>query len=195
MKRRKKTRRVKRRRSGVLDLCIEAVRTVSQVCGIFAASLIALGVFVVCEMVFERSVLGTNTIWQGDFTTNCLVAATFIGSPYVLMTRGHVNVDVLPLHAGPRLRYWLALVSILLAMSFVLVMAVLAFNYWYEAWTHNWHSNTVWRERLWIPYSALPAGLILLGVQYVVELICLLTGREPPFGMKGDKPVNPEVIH
>ena len=62
-------------------------------------------------MVFERSVLGTNTIWQTDFVTYCLVAATFVGSPYVLMTRGHVNVDVLPLHSGPRLRYWLALGS------------------------------------------------------------------------------------
>ncbi len=191
---RNKRRRGNSRRFGRLDVFIKAVRTVSQACGIFAASLIAIGVFVVCEMVFERSVLGTNTIWQGDFTTNCLVAATFVGSPYVLMTRGHVNVDVLPLHSGPRLRWWLALFSILLAMAFVIVMAVLAYNYWHEAWAHNWRSNTVWRVRLWIPYAALPVGLILLGVQYVVELICLVTGREPPFGIKGNKPVNPEVI-
>jgi len=102
----------------------------------------------------------------------------------VLMTRGHVNVDVLPLHSGPRFRFWLALFSILLAMAFVIILAVLAYNFWYEAWSHNWRSNTVWRERLWIPYAAMPAGLILLALQYVVELICLLTGREPPFGLK-----------
>jgi TRAP-type C4-dicarboxylate transport system permease small subunit len=177
-----------------MDQFIKAVRAVSQACGIVAAGLIAVGVFVVCEMVFERSVLGANTIWQSDFTTNCLVAATFVGSPYVLMTRGHVNVDVLPLHAGPRFRWWLALFATLLAMAFVVVMAVLAYNFWHEAWTNNWLSNTVWRERLWIPYAAMPIGLILLGVQYVVELICLVTGRAPPFGIKGDKPVNPEVL-
>jgi TRAP-type C4-dicarboxylate transport system permease small subunit len=177
-----------------MEVFIRTVKTLSLACGIFAAGLIALGVFVVCEMVFERSVLGTNTIWQSDFVTNCLVAATFVGSPYVLMTRGHVNVDVVPLHSGPRLRYWLALAAILLAFAFVGVMAVLSYNFWHAAWVNNWHSNTVWRERLWIPYSAMPVGFILLGLQYVVELICLVTGREPPFGIKGDKPVNPEVV-
>ena len=177
-----------------MEVFVKAVKTVSRACGVFAAGLIALGVFVVCEMVFERSVLGTSTIWQTDFVTNCVVAATFIGSPYVLMTRGHVNVDVLPLHMGPRLRYWLALFTILLAMAFVVVMAVLAFNLWHQAWSENWRSNTVWRERLWIPYAAMPAGLALLFAQYVVELVCLVTGREPPFGIKGTVPTDPELI-
>ncbi len=62
--------------------------------------LIALGVVIVCQMVFVRFVLNDNTIWQTDFVTYSLVAATFIGSPFVLMTRGHVNVDVLPLYLG-----------------------------------------------------------------------------------------------
>ena len=176
-----------------MDGLIRTIRIVSRACGFIAAGLIALGVFVVCEMVFERSVLGTNTIWQTDFVTNCLVAATFVGSPYVLMTRGHVNVEILPLHSGPRLRYWLALFSAVLALGFVAVMAVLGYQFWHEAWTNNWRSNTVWRERLWIPYAAMPIGLALLGLQYVAELVCLVTGREPPFGIAGDKPANPEL--
>jgi len=173
---------------------IKLIEAISRASGMAAAGLIALGVFVVCEMVFERSVLGTNTVWQVDFVTNCLVAATFIGSPYVLMTRGHVNVDVLPLRAGPRLRYALALFSIVLAMGFIVVLAVLGYNYWHEAWINNWRSNTVWRERLWIPYSAMPIGLALLALQYVAELICLVTVRSPPFGIENDSPVNPELV-
>ena len=171
---------------------IQAVRTVSQACGVIAAGLIALGVVIVCEMVFERSVLGTNTIWQGDFVTNCLVAATFIGSPYVLMTRGHVNVDVLPMHAGPRLRYRLALVTTVVGAVFVVVLAVLGYQFWHEAWINNWRSNTVWRERLWIPYAAMPVGLALLALQYLVELISLVRGYALPFGIPGDRPANPE---
>jgi len=167
-----------------MDAFINIVRKISLACGIFAAGLIVLGVFIVCEMVFERSWLGTNTIWQGDFVTNCLIAATFIGSPYVLMTRGHVNVDVLPLHSGPRLRFALALFSILLGIAFVVVMTVLGYDFWHEAWVKNWRSNTVWRERLWIPYASMPIGLVLLALQYLVEFVCLVTGREPPFGLK-----------
>ena len=64
-------------------------------------------------------------------------------------------------------------------------MAVLGYDFWHQAWTNNWRSNTVWRERLWIPYAAMPIGLaFLLALQYLVELICLVTGREPPFGLK-----------
>ena len=84
----------------------------SQVCGIVAATLIAVAVVVVCQMVFVRYVLNQTTIWQTDFVTFSLVAATFIGAPYVLLTKGHVNVDVLPLYVGQRARCWLALVAI-----------------------------------------------------------------------------------
>ena len=98
---------VDRPAAGGVDAYIRAVRWLSRMLGYAAAGLIGLGVLVVCHMVFTRYVLNQNTIWQTDFTTYCLVAATFIGSPYVLMTRGHVNVDVLPHYAGPRLRFWL----------------------------------------------------------------------------------------
>jgi TRAP-type C4-dicarboxylate transport system permease small subunit len=166
-----------------VDRFIGAVRALSLACGFFAAGLIALAVAVVCHMVIVRYVLNGNTIWQTDFVTYSLIAATFIGSPYVLMTRGHVNVDVLPLYLGPRKRWWLALWSIVLSLLFSLVMLALTSRFWMEAWENQWVSDTMWRARLWIPYLSMPVGLGLLTLQYVVELICLVTGREPPFGI------------
>ena len=156
----------------------------SQLCGVVAAALIALAVVVVCEMVVVRYLLNQNTIWQTDFVTWSLVAATFIGSPYLLLTRGHVNVDVLPIYLGARARYWLALASIVMALGFCVVMTVLTARFWLESWEQRWVSDTMWRARLWIPYSAMPLGLALLTLQYVADLYALVTGREPPFGIK-----------
>src|ERR1700687_4369723 len=127
-----------------MDHFVRAVRLISRLCGYFAAAVIAVSVFIVCEMVFVRFVLNENTIWQTDFVTYSLVAATFIGSPYVLMTRGHVNGDVLPLYLGPRKRWWLALISMLLAMAFCVTMAVLTGEYWLGGWNQGWLSNTMW---------------------------------------------------
>ena len=169
-----------------MDGFVRAVKLVSQLCGVIAAALIGIGVLVVCQMVYVRYVLNQTTIWQTDFTTYCLIGATFIGSPYVLLTRGHVNVDVLPHYLGPRARFWLALFSAVIALAFSLVMTVLTFLFWQEAWDNNWVSDTMWRARLWIPYAAMPIGLGLLSLQYVVDLYNLLTGREPPFGMSGE---------
>lgn len=156
----------------------------SQFCGIVAAALIALAVVVVCEMVFVRYVLNQNTIWQTDFVTWSLVAATFVGSPYLLLTRGHVNVDVLPIYLGVRKRYWLALASIVMSLAFCALMTALTAGFWLEAWDQRWVSDTMWRARLWIPYSSMPIGLAILTLQYVADLYSLLAGREPPFGIK-----------
>ncbi len=160
------------------------VTLISQACGIFAAALTAVAVIIVCQMVFIRYVLNENTIWQTDFVTYSLIAATFIGAPYVLLTKGHVNVDVLPIYAGERARYWLAICAIAISLGFCLLMTVLTFQFWYEAYEGRWVSDTMWRARLWIPYGAMPVGLGILTLQYVVDLLNLLTGREPPFGIE-----------
>ena len=170
-----------------MDIYIRTVAALSRLAGVIGAFLIAFAVLVICDMVIERYILNRTTIWQIDVVTYCIMAATFVGSAYVLMTRGHVNVDVLPLHLGTRARYWLALITMLVALCFCAVLFVLCTIYWYQAWSKGWHSDTVWRARLWIPYLAMPVGLGLLVLQYVAELACLLTGRTPPFGLGEDR--------
>jgi len=166
-----------------MDQFIRGVTLVSRACGLVAAGLIAASVVIVCQMVIIRYVLNQTTIWQTDFVTFSLVAATFIAAPYLLLSRGHVNVDVLPLYLGQKGRYRLALASILMSLAFCLVMAVLTTQFWHEAWSNNWRSESMWRARLWIPYGSMPLGMGLLSLQYIVELIKLVTGREPPFGL------------
>jgi TRAP-type C4-dicarboxylate transport system permease small subunit len=169
-----------------MDAFIRAVRAVSLAFGYAAAALIGLGVLVVCEMVFVRYVLNHNTIWQTDFVTYSLVAATFIGSPFVLMTRGHVNVDILPHYAGPRLRRALAIFGAGVTMAFAIVLAILTFLFWKEAWDNKWVSDTMWRARLWIPYAAMPIGLSVLALQCAADIAALLSGRETPFGIDAE---------
>jgi len=167
-----------------MDAYIRAITFLSRVTGVIGALLIGIAVLVICDMVIERYFLNLTTIWQIDVVTYCIVAATFIGSPYVLMTRGHVNVDILPLHLGPRARFVLALVTSLLAFAFCITLLILCTGYWYEAYSNRWLSNTVWRARLWVPYLSMPIGLGLLTLQYIAEIMCLLTGRAHPFGIK-----------
>jgi TRAP-type C4-dicarboxylate transport system permease small subunit len=164
-----------------MDAFVRTVKLISQACGIVAAVLTAAAVIVVCHMVFVRYVLNHNTIWQTDFVTYSLVAATFIGAPYVLLTKGHVNVDVLAIYLGPRARFWLAFAAITISFAFCLIMAVLTFQFWHESWENNWVSDSMWRARLWIPYGSMPIGLGVLTLQYVADFLNLVTGRELPF--------------
>ena len=155
----------------------------SRAFGVAAVALIASAVIVVCHMVFVRAVLGHSSIWQTDFVTYSLIAATFLGSPYVLLTHGHVNVDLLPLFLPPRARWLLALVASAGGAAFCLTLLWFSALWWHEAFEGRWLAPSIWRIRLWIPYSAMPIGLALLCLQYVAQIWAVATGREPPFGM------------
>jgi len=166
-----------------MTLFIDTVRRLSQLCGAISAALLLAAVVVVCQLVVVRYALRESAIWQHEFVTFALVGATLIGSPYVLLTRGHVNVDLLPLYLGPRGRLALALLASGLSLAFCLTIAVTGFFWWHEAWAGGWHGDTVWAPPLWIPRLALPVGVGLLSLQYLADILALLTGRDMPFGI------------
>jgi TRAP-type C4-dicarboxylate transport system permease small subunit len=170
-----------------MDRFVRVVAALSQTCGVVAAVLIAAAVVVVCQMVAWRYLFALPTIWQTEFVIYAVVATTLIGSPYVLLHRGHVNMDILVLGCGPRWRFFLAVAAGLISLVFCGLLAVYGTAFWYEAWSKDWHSDTVWRVPLWIPYLSIPLGMGLLTLQLVADFACLVTGRTPPFG------ISPEV--
>ena len=166
-----------------MTLFIEGVRGLSRLCGIVAAILLVAAALVVCQLVFVRYVLNASAVWQHEFVTFSLIGSTFLGSPYLLLTRGHVNVDLLPIYLSGRARFALALVASAVSLAFCLILLWASVIWWHEAWAKDWHAETVWAPALWIPYLALPVGIGLLALQYVADILALLTGREAPFGL------------
>jgi TRAP-type C4-dicarboxylate transport system permease small subunit len=170
-----------------VDSFVAGVRRLSQISGVVSTLLILISALVVCQMIFVRSVLNESSIWQTEFVTYSLIAATFIGAPYILMTRGHVNVDLLPLILPHRWRMVLAFVASVIALAFCLVLFINSISWWYEAWITDKHTSTLWRARLWIAYLPVPVGMALLCLQYVVDILALATGRDMPFGLKPEE--------
>lgn len=150
---------------------IRASDTISRYCGAASMLLLAAAVVVVSQMVFVRYVLGHSTIWQTEFVIYSIVAATFIGAPYVLLLRGHVGVDLLPnaLRRGPA--RVLKIVASLIALGFCALVAYSSGHFWYEAFSKGWRTETVWAIPLWIPLLPLPVGMAMTCIQYAAELM------------------------
>ena len=172
--------------NGAVGRFIGAVGWLSQLGGTVAVGLLLAAVLVICQMVFVRYVLRGSAIWQHEFVTFSLIGATFIGAPYVLLTRGHVYVDLVPHYLGARGRFVLALIAALISLAFCAALAGYGFAFWYQAWSNDWHAETVWRPPLWIPYFAVPLGMGLLALQALAGILALLTGREAPFAGGAD---------
>lgn len=164
-------------------LWVTAIEAASRLFGLVAAAMILVSVFVVCQMVFVRAVLHESTIWQTEFVMYLLVAATFIGAPYILLTRGHVSVDVLPLMSRPRMRRVLHAVGTLIALIFCGLFLYAAVPWWHETWVSGQTTSSLARARVWIPYLSVPVGLALLCLQLLADLWMVCTLRSHPFGL------------
>lgn len=163
------------------------VNALSRAFGVFSAALIVVAIAVICQMVFVRAVLGQSAIWQTEFSIFAIVAATFLGAPYILLTRGHVAVDVLPLMVGHEARRWMFVVGYTAMLAFCLLFLWASFPWWHETWASNQTTSSIWRARLWIPYLAVPVGLALLCVQILTELVLVLGRWSNPFHLRPDE--------
>lgn len=164
-----------------MDLFVSLIWRLSRICGLISAALLLAAVLAVCHLVFVRYVLVQSAIWQHEFVTFSVIGATFLGSPYVLLLRGHVNVDLLPHYIGATGRKLLALFAALMSLLFCLALTYYGYSFWHESWVNDWRAETVWAPPLWVPYAAVPLGMGLTSLQYVADVIAILTGRDIPF--------------
>jgi len=141
-----------------------------------------MAIIVVCQMVVMRYILNASTVWQTEFVIFSLVAATFVGSPYVLLVKGHVNVDLLPHYMDRKGRHILAILANFLGLSFCLILTFVGYELFYEALASGWTTDTIWKLPLWIPYISIPLGIGILSLQYVADILALLTNRETASG-------------
>lgn len=153
-----------------------SVDTLSRAAAVVAGLLLAAAMVVTCEMIFLRYVFRSPTIWQTDFVVFTATAAVFLGAPYVLLTRGHVGVDVIELMAAPPVRRVLGLIGAALGLLFCIAMTVASLIFFHEAYVNEWRTSSVAAIVLWVPLLPLPVGFLLLTLQYVAEIIRRLDG-------------------
>ena len=155
---------------------IRSIALLSNICGVIAAFMILASVFITCQMIFVRAVLGQSTIWQTEAVIYLMIAATLIGLPYVQHQRGHVGVDLIPGLLRPGHRRLLACVVLGLTLVMSAAMAVYGWEMFHLAWSRNWKSETVWAVRLWIPYAAVPIGFGIFALQLLSDFWLALRG-------------------
>lgn len=142
----------------------------TRICAVLSGLLLLAACVIVSESVFVRYVLESSTIWQTEFVKYAVVAATLLGCPYVLATRGHVSVDLISSRLAPRAGALFQLLAALIGCTFCVVLAWSGWEYFHEAWRLGWVTESVWAPPLWIILLPLPLGVALTCVQYVVDI-------------------------
>ena len=173
-----------------MDTYIRAVNSLARVAGVTAAFLIGLAVLVICDMVIERYIFNLTTIWQIDVVTYAIVAATFVGSAYVLMTRGHVNVEILPLYLGrARATGWRSSPRSRRSPS-ASCFSFSARNSGTRPGPRPGARTRYGARACGFPICRCRSASACLILQYVADILALVTGRAPPFGLSPKEDVD-----
>ena len=119
--------------------------------------------------VITGHVTRQSVLWQDEVTIYLIAGAIFLSAASVQAVRGHVGIDILdhwlPAAAGTR-----RLVVDALVLFFCVLFAWKSGSLLHEAWVDEQTSHSAWGPPLWIPYSLLTAGMVLLAAQVALQV-------------------------
>jgi TRAP-type C4-dicarboxylate transport system permease small subunit len=142
---------------------------------VFAALALIAACIILSDSVLGRALFHSANYWQDEAAVFLLVGATFMTSAYVQQQRGHIGIEAFVGLLSPtanRIRLWLVDVASLLFCAFF------AWKSWtlaYEAWVDGQVSNSMWSPPLAIPYGLMAAGMTLLCVQILLQIVIPLS--------------------
>jgi TRAP-type C4-dicarboxylate transport system permease small subunit len=133
--------------------------------------------FVLTYSVIVRYFLKISTDWQDEMSVFLIVGAVFMSAAAIQAGRGHVAIEavtgLLPPHVN------MARQILVDAASFIFC-AYFAWKSWLlllEAWLEGFHSGSTWAPPLWIPYSLMTIGMMLLSLQILLQVVHELRHR------------------
>lgn len=137
------------------------------------AAIISMMLLVSFE-VFIRKVFGMSTKIAHDMAGFFLVAVTFFGAAQTLRMGKHLRVGILFDRLSPRARFALDLVNVLIAICFVLLLAVATTFVVIDSYTKGTLTDGVVQFPKYIPELIMPLGLGIFLLQLFEELYKLL---------------------
>jgi TRAP-type C4-dicarboxylate transport system permease small subunit len=139
---------------------------------VIAASIALIAAAVVLsESVFIRYFLRASTDWQDEISVILLVGAIFMSAAYVQSVRGHVAIEAVAELLSPAANRFRVMCADGVSLFFCLFFAWKSWTLTHEAWTDGQVRDSTFATPLWIPYSLMGAGMTLLAIQILVQLI------------------------
>jgi TRAP-type C4-dicarboxylate transport system permease small subunit len=143
-----------------------AMAATSRFCAALASVLLAAAGLIIVWMVTWRT-LGNSTSWELELSIFLMVASLFLASPYTLLTKGHVGVDLLPHYMSAKNAQKLEKFAHVLGLAVCLFLTWYCFEFALEAYIKNDRTESVWAPPKWPLYATMPIGLGLTALQYI----------------------------
>ena len=133
---------------------------------------------VLTASVFLRYFLKAATDWQDETAVFLLVGATFLCGASVQRQRGHIGIEALVGFLSPRWNSVRLFIVDALSLLFCLFFSWKSWTLLAEAVHEHQTTSSSWAPPLWIPYGLMAAGMSLLCLQLLLQLLQRALARE-----------------
>jgi len=157
-----------------LARAIGALNTLIVRIGMLALLAAAL---VLTASVFLRYFLKAATDWQDETAVFLLVGATFLCAAHVQQQRGHIGIEALVGLLSARMNHWRQVVVDAMSLVFCLFFSWKSWTLLAEAVHDGQTTSSSWAPPLAIPYGLMAAGMSLLCLQLLLQLLQRVLSR------------------
>ncbi|WP_249870769.1 TRAP transporter small permease [Oceanobacillus saliphilus] len=136
-----------------------------------------LALFVFYEVV-ARYVFNSPTVWANEFSTYILQFIVFLSMGYLFIRDKHVKVTFLIDKLNGVARKFIQILAALLVIPYAIVLTIYGFQYTSNAYNLGMVSPSLLEFPLWIPYSFIPMGGLLLVLASICTVLKIIINEE-----------------
>jgi len=142
---------------------------------------------IVVYATMSRYLIAEQPSWTLEVIVYMIIWASFLMASHLMKEGGHVGADFLIANLGPRARRAIDFLVSIAGLAFVSLVFWLGVAHAYDAYDFGDVSATSVRFPMWIAYSAVPAGALLLAARLVQRLYWIVRAPEKVPAMHGEK--------
>jgi TRAP-type C4-dicarboxylate transport system permease small subunit len=154
------------------------IAAINRVIVVLSSISLVLAACVLTYSVIVRYFLKISTDWQDEMSVFLIVGAVFMSASAIQAQRGHIGIEAIVGLLSKRVNRVRILLVDVASLAFCGYFAWKSFTLLREAIVDDYHSSSTWGPPLWIPYSLMTAGMILLSVQLLLQVLAGLRGRD-----------------
>jgi TRAP-type C4-dicarboxylate transport system permease small subunit len=157
----------------------------------YAAGVFLVAIFAIMMVMSVGRQFALNIPAGDDFASWCMAAMAFLGLAHTFKRGEMIRVGLLLERLHGRTRQIAEIVALGIATAFILYFTRHAAQMAYDSWRFNDVAQGVVALPLWIPQLGFVAGLAILSIAVVDEMINVLRGNRPSYE-KGSPDESPE---
>lgn len=153
-------------------ILIKVIESIEKINGYMIWLIVGIVIFIACLMNYEvimRYVFNNPTMFSGEFAQMVQVLFATLGAGYLLKHDGHINVDLIYMNVGEKIRRILAIVSSLIGCLYCGVLMALSWEMLQASYSSG-ETTVDMGFILWPAKAGFFIGLALLGLAFVSKV-------------------------